>query len=370
MDQLTQLLLWLPANYEWTAGQNQQIIQLADSVLELGPYSVIDKKQLPPSGDRHDYMSWGIYWWPNPDTENGLPYIRKDGRVNPEVREISDHRNLEKTISQALVLGMAYQLTEEQSYSAQGAKLLRTWFLADRTRMNPHLAFGQGVPGRSTGRCYGIIETRYISQALDAGRLIMDSPDWSEEDQEQLQSWLLAFRDWLLESELGQEEQATLNNHGTWYDVQVASISLRVGDTLTTRRTLERSALRAHNHIDSLGRQPEELARTRSFDYSRMNLLAFYILATLGDKVGVNLWSIPSAESSALVRALQYLVPYAEGRADWPYEQIRPIRASSLLPHIELLILKYPAMESRYASYLKAARQNIDLLPIGAYNLP
>ncbi len=61
----------------------------ADKLLDMEPFSVMDKEQIPPSGDKHDYMSMGKYWWPNPDTKDGLPYIRKDGEVNPEVKEIS-----------------------------------------------------------------------------------------------------------------------------------------------------------------------------------------------------------------------------------------------------------------------------------------
>ncbi|MEQ1644712.1 MAG: alginate lyase family protein, partial [Pyrinomonadaceae bacterium] len=53
-------------------------------------YSVMDKKQVPPSGDKHDYMSQGPYWWPDQAKPNGLPYIRRDGERNPELNNISD----------------------------------------------------------------------------------------------------------------------------------------------------------------------------------------------------------------------------------------------------------------------------------------
>src|SRR5262245_685185 len=42
-----------------------------------GPYSVMDKADVAPSGDRHDYLSYARYWWPNPDTKDGFPYIRR-----------------------------------------------------------------------------------------------------------------------------------------------------------------------------------------------------------------------------------------------------------------------------------------------------
>ena len=53
--------------------------------MTAGPFSVVDKAILPPSGDRHDYLSIGPYWWPNPDTADGRPYVRRDGQVIPNL---------------------------------------------------------------------------------------------------------------------------------------------------------------------------------------------------------------------------------------------------------------------------------------------
>ena len=60
-------------------------LQIGAERAQLGDtYSVTDKTLSPPSGNKHDYMSLAPYWWPNPNTANGLPYIRRDGVVNPE----------------------------------------------------------------------------------------------------------------------------------------------------------------------------------------------------------------------------------------------------------------------------------------------
>lgn len=52
----------------------------ADKALKAGPFSVTFKTRLPPSKDKHDYLSLGIYWWPNPDAPDGLPYVRRAGQ--------------------------------------------------------------------------------------------------------------------------------------------------------------------------------------------------------------------------------------------------------------------------------------------------
>lgn len=41
--------------------------------LTLGPWTVVRDKRLAPSGDPHDYCSIAPYFWPNPDTPDGLP---------------------------------------------------------------------------------------------------------------------------------------------------------------------------------------------------------------------------------------------------------------------------------------------------------
>jgi len=67
----------------------------ADRALAVKTFSVTQKDLTPPSKDKHDYMSIAPYWWPNPSTPNGLPYVRRDGEINPERDQTSDRKRLE-----------------------------------------------------------------------------------------------------------------------------------------------------------------------------------------------------------------------------------------------------------------------------------
>ncbi len=71
-----------------------QLLKDADNLLNYAPVSVMQKKAFPPSGNKHDYMSIAPYFWPDPSKPNGLPYINKDGVVNPEVRIYTDKLNM------------------------------------------------------------------------------------------------------------------------------------------------------------------------------------------------------------------------------------------------------------------------------------
>src|SRR6476661_4713478 len=68
------------------------LIRDANTALTAGPFTVMQKKRTPPSGDKHDYMSLAPYWWPDSTKPNGVPYVRRDGQVNPESR--TDHDGL------------------------------------------------------------------------------------------------------------------------------------------------------------------------------------------------------------------------------------------------------------------------------------
>ncbi len=69
----------------------------ADEILTQPILRVTDKKLKAISGNNHDYMSMGLYWWPNPDTPDGLPYIRRDGYSNPNANDGSQPVELKRT---------------------------------------------------------------------------------------------------------------------------------------------------------------------------------------------------------------------------------------------------------------------------------
>ena len=302
----------------------------AENALSMKPVSVMDKTVTPPSGDKHDYMSQAPYWWPDPSKPDGRPYIRKDGVRNPEIRGISDRDNLGRLSGTVATLGLAFHLTGRAEYAEHAARLARVWFLDAATRMNPHLRFGQGVPGINDGRGIGIIETRGLPEILDGVRLLAGSPAWTDADEKALQDWMRAYASWLVESPHGQDEGRNGNNHETWYDVQVAALALYTGQQDLARRTLEGSRDRVARHFEPDGRQPRELERTRSWDYSAFNLTAFFHLANLGEQVGVDLWNHRTADGRSIRQGLDFMVPVAIGDRKWSYDQITEFRPGAL----------------------------------------
>jgi len=318
----------------------------ADRALGEGPFSVMQKEQVPPSGDKHDYMSQAPYFWPNPKTANGLPYIRKDGERNPEIRKISDHDELGKLCHTVRTLALGFYVTGGDAYAKRATLLLRTWFLDPATRMNPNLNFGQGIPGINTGRSIGIIETAGLPEVVDAVGLLDGSSAWTPDDQKGMQDWIAAYASWLENSDHGKRESAAKNNHGTYYDLQLADLYLFIGNTEGARQIIRNAEQkRIALQVMPDGSQPLELARTRTFSYSAMNLRGLIGLAMLGDHVGVDLWHFSTPDGRSIRGALDYLLPYATGEKKWERKQITSFNPRELLP---MTLLAAEHFDQRY----------------------
>ncbi|MEK6477949.1 alginate lyase family protein [Catalinimonas sp. 4WD22] len=327
------------------------LLDRADVFLDMEPVSVMDKGVVSSSGDKHDYMSQGPYWWPDPDKPAGLPYIRRDGEKNPEIEQISDKKGLHDLIRAVDILGLAYFYSEEEKYAKKAAELLNTWFLDPSTRMNPNLNFGQAIPGRTEGRGIGIIETRDFGYLLDAITLLEPSDALTQEQYSGLENWVKDYLDWLINSQHGKDEAVHGNNHTTWYFVQTMSMAIFTGQNTLARELQERGLELILDHqIEADGSQPEELARTRTWDYSSMNLMAIYYYAILSEKLGKPVWDY---KDQLIREALNYLLPYLSDDVAWEYEQITEFNADRLLPVLKIAANHYPEGIYEHVFYQK-----------------
>lgn len=300
----------------------KKMMSEADKALSAGPFSVTFKKHLPPSGNRHDFMSLAPYWWPDPQSPNGIPYIRRDGETNPE-RNQYDRIPFWQLDSAVTTLALAYYFSGQEVYADHAAKLLRAWFLDEDTYMNPHLNYGEAIRGICDGRAAGIIEGRAFFRLADAMILLDGSKSWTEQDMEKIYKWYSQYLEWLLQSDIGKDEASKENNHGTWYEVQVSAIALFLNKTDVAEKFLNKIPNRIAAQIEPDGSQPFELVRTRAFHYSAMNVEALFNTAKLGEKVGLDLWNYTTADGRSMRRALEFLTDFAVQEKEWKYPLIR-----------------------------------------------
>ena len=325
----------------------------ADKILkEAKLYSVMNKKQVPPSGDKHDYMSTGPYWWPDPTKPDGLPYIRKDGLRNPTYYDISDTQELDRMRADTETLALAYYFTKEDKYAKYASRLIQTWFLDVPTRQNPNLNFGQGIPGKNTGRGIGIIETRGLFQVIDASILLQKSESWTKDKHQALQKWFSDYLVWLTQSPIGKDEAIEHNNHGTHYSVQVIDYALFTGQPEIVASEIEIFKNRMESQIKADGSQPFELERTKSWDYVNMNLDGYFLVAQLAENSAVNLWQYETKQGITMKNCLDWMVPYLKNEKKWSYEQIKNIGYKETIRLLKIASQKYS--DSEYDALAKA----------------
>ncbi|WP_227721765.1 alginate lyase family protein [Yersinia proxima] len=332
----------------------RQLLQQADKILKQPNPSVMDKTRVPPSGSKHDYLSLSAYWWPDSQKSDGLPWIRKDGQINPASKnEDSDAVRLADFTAKVQALTLAWYFSCEQKYADKAISLIRTWFIDPDTRMNPNLDFAQGVPGIAAGRGTGVLDGRYFAtRIVDSLIMLQQNTNWTVQDEKQIQHWMTEYLQWLRYSAAGKKEAAAQNNHGNWYAVQVAGIAWYLQQPAVVVEMAELLKTKLNTQIAADGSQPLELARTRSFHYSYFSLQAAILMAQLADKVHVDLWHYRTPNGSGLIKALDFMAPYSNEQNKWPYHSLDHIGVR-LVP---LMVQADKALgENRYQQWIQQA---------------
>jgi len=305
-------------------GIAKKIVKEADKRVGKPIITITENENLQASKDPHDYFSIGRYFWPDPSKTDGLPWINRDGETNPDSVKASDERKLGEMIHAVEYLSLAYSLTGDEKYGVEAARILRGFFLDAETKMNPHLDYGQSVPGKATGRGWGLIDTRGFMILPDVLNLLEKCPAWTAKDREGMRAWWTAFGNWMQTSKIGLQEKSAPNNHGAAYDVQLSAVLVMAEREEDAKKVLGESLpARLDAHITPEGKQPRELARTKSWSYSCFNLKNISKGSVMARSLGIDLWNHEGEGGrGSLKKAMLYLVPFLKNPEGWSEKQI------------------------------------------------
>ncbi|KAF9959302.1 hypothetical protein BGZ72_009879 [Mortierella alpina] len=303
-------------------------------------YSVVikPKSKVAPSGDMHDYTSLARYFYRNPDTPNGLPYVRHDGKPNPEMDTVWDYRLLRKMFRDCYFMGQAYFWTGDERYAEKTVYRVKQWFLDPETRMNPNVKYGSWIFGEKLGRAQGVLDMFKVYGMFEALKAIKDSKALQAEPHviSDLQTWFRSYMVWLDSSDEAHHEMKAHNNHGTYFTVQYLSILEFLGSNAEAKAFAEEAkTVRVGPQIRKDGAQPYETARPISYYYSTFNLQGLILLAMQADSHDVDLWNYrgqpedskkkskkePEFEVGGTIEdAIRYVADYGvRDASEWPY---------------------------------------------------
>lgn len=316
----------------------------ADNILKNKyNYSIVYKKTVPPSGDKHDYVSMGPYWWPDPTKPDGLPYINKDGQVNPKSRtDYTDKSTLDKMANDVFILAKAYFYLADEKYVIKAKDILSEFFLNEKSKMNPNLKYAQFIPGLNYGRGIGIIETTSLINVMEAVGLLSDSPNWTNDVDKGIKEWMSDYLNWLLTHPNGIAERKAANNHGTHYDRQCVTMYIFLNEIDKAKDYIIKYTIpRLESQVLADGSQPHELKRTKSWNYTTMNLLGFVELAKLAQISGVNLSNYNKNGQIYIKSMIDWFVPYLKKEKEWTWKQIKREKVTRIVPALKFATEQY-----------------------------
>lgn len=294
------------------------ILERAKQALSDPIGHITDAKASHSEGNEHAYYSNGDYWWPNPDTKDGLPYIQRDGETNPH--NFNAHRMiLRKMRTDSVYLAAAWRLTKDAEYARHGVQILKEFFLDEETRMDPHLTYAQAIPGICAGRGIGIIDTLHLIDVVFVIDHLHQSGEMQEEVYKGLKAWFASYLGWMLTSANGIEEMNTDNNHAVCFFVQAAAFAM-----FTENQRITDFCKRHYKEVLLLqmaenGSFPRELLRTKPYNYSIFVMDNMVTLCQILSTPEDCLWTYEAPGGQSIKKGLDFIVPYVLDKSQWPY---------------------------------------------------
>jgi hypothetical protein len=312
----------------WTQDAVRRLRAAAEQRMREGPWSVTSDRPKGMDLDPHDYYSEAPYWWPDPD--NPIAFIRRDGQSNP-TRFVANRNALNAMCDAVFTLGVAAYLFDEPRYAQRATRVVNAWFVNPRLRMNPNLEYAQAIPGANTGRGNGLIEGRGFIRAIQGMEFLAQAGSWDPKEQAAVHKWFEEYLQWLLHSKAGEEERKSGNNRASWWTAQVAAVGTFVENSAATKSAYDFYRARVFpRQIRFDGSAPREESRTRSLNYSLLNVEAFTVICRIAQVHGVDLWNVQSKNKATLGSVIDYLTPYILDPRKWTREQVTDIQTDGL----------------------------------------
>jgi hypothetical protein len=313
----------------WTIEPVRRLRAETERRFKDGPWTVTAERPAGIELDVHEYYSEAPYWWPQSEDPRA-PYVRKDGQTNPN-RFMANKVALNSMADAVYTLGTAAYLLDDPRYAQRAARIIRTWFLDPKTRMNPTLENAQAIRNVNAGRGAGILDGRVFIRAIQGMEFLAQTGTWDVKEQAALKKWFQEYLHWLMTSASAEAEKHTGNNHSSWWTAQTAAIATYVDDeaALKTVLTFYRDHIFRHQ-IKPDGTAPREEQRTRSLSYSAFNLEAFTVTCRIAQIRGVDLWSVKSQGGATIATVIDYLQPFLTDPKKWSKDQITDFSNDSI----------------------------------------
>ena len=188
----------------------------------------------------------------------------------------------------------------------------------------PNDYFSQVVLGRNDngGRRGGIIDTLHFIELPLAIKTLKESEALDSDTFEGLKKWFNDYLDFMVFSRLGKGEFAQVNNHGVAWCVQATLYAKLAGrdEVLDICRKRFKEDFLINQMADD-GTFPEELARTKPYNYSLFIMDLLSILAYELSTPEEDLFTYKTMSGKSMLKGLEFIYPVTKDKSQWPYHK-------------------------------------------------
>ena len=295
----------------------KKFMKLAEKFVAEEPVSVMDRKRTF-STNVHDYCSLSRYSWPS--EKNANVYVIKDGQTNPEMYYYN-RPQIESLSDRLMYLSVAYYLSNESKYYDAFQKQIRTWFVNEKTKMNPNMEYSQVQPGMydNKGASYGLVEINHFTPVIESIYLIQCVNPLDYDTNREVRAWFASLLEWTLNNYRWEEVKKTPNNITSSLYVTFLEMARFTGNFVQAEflsKGFTEKVLEAQ--IDDEGKQPAELKRVAAFGYSVGNTVHIIDFCLIMEQAGYPYYK---RNQKKIDSAIGYLMQFVGNQKAFPYRQ-------------------------------------------------
>jgi hypothetical protein len=301
----------------WTQDPVRRLRLDAERYLKEGVWTVTADRPKAIDLDPHEYYSESPAYWPDAANPAG-PYLRRSGQPNPSVFT-ANRAALGSMCDTVFALGTAAYLLDDPRYASHAVRVIQTWFILPKTRMDPNMQHAGTIPGSRNGAAFtsgGVSEGRPLIRAIQGMEFLAKSGAWDPKEEAATRKWFEDYLRWLTPT--GPPPADRPADNPIWRLALEAAVATFTEDAAAQRRVFD------SYRGPALPRPPRAApgaAVNPPAQALATNLEARAMICRIAQLHGVDLWSVPVRSGGAIATAIDSLEASLADPKQWTKEQ-------------------------------------------------
>jgi hypothetical protein len=295
----------------WTQDPVRRLRVDAERRLKEGPWTVTADRPKGIDLDPHEYYSESPFYWPDAANPAGS-YLRRNGQMNPALFA-ANRTALDAMCDAVFTLGTAAYLLDDARYASRAARIVQTWFILPRTRMEPNMQHAGTIPGSKGGAASvpggGVSEGRPLIRAIQGMEFLAKTEAWDPKDEAATRKWFEEYLHWLTPADAAPANRRGGGDNSIWRAALDAAAATFAEDAAAQRRVFDSYRGRAFPRPPRAGGRGAAILEARA------------TICRIAQLHGVDLWSLPARNDGTIATPIDSLEASLADPKQWSKEQ-------------------------------------------------